>query len=416
MLKIDNLQVSVDDKPILNGINLEVNAGEVHAIMGPNGSGKSTLANVLAGRPGYPVTKGSVLFEGRDLTELEPEERALEGIFLAFQYPVELPGVNNTHFLKEALNAQRKARGFQSGRPAEIPVGRRTTPEQAPEGGAHLVQESLGAAGRVVEDALRTVGLADPVEFLRDRVERLLPHPRKARGIEGLRSALVGREGELARLHEAFAQVLDGQGRLVSLIGEAGVGKSRLVGAHDEPGPHKGDSVPLRHDGETVGELQLRGPWITGGYHRGESPDSVSDDGWLRTGDVGHIDKRHYVQLTDRTKDVIKSGGEWISSIDVENAATDHPKVAEAAVIGHYHPKWSERPLLIAVKSPGGEDLTAEELLGSLEGKIAKWWVPDAVEFVDELPHGATGKIQKVALREQFKDYSFPGTEQSEAG
>ena len=109
-----------------------------------------------------------------------------------------------------------------------------------------------------------------------------------------------------------------------------------------------------------------------------------------------------------RTKDVIKSGGEWISSIEVENVATDHPKVAEAAVIGHYHPKWSERPLLIVVRGTSGQDLTAEEMLAWFDGRIAKWWTPEAVEFIDELPHTATGKIQKVTLREMYKDYAFP--------
>lgn len=111
--------------------------------------------------------------------------------------------------------------------------------------------------------------------------------------------------------------------------------------------------------------------------------------------------------ITDRTKDVIKSGGEWISSIDVENVATDHPKVAEAAVIGRFHPRWSERPLLIVVRGEQGQDLSAEEMLAWFDGKIAKWWTPEAVEFVDELPHTATGKVQKVALRETFKDFSF---------
>jgi 3-(methylthio)propionyl---CoA ligase len=123
---------------------------------------------------------------------------------------------------------------------------------------------------------------------------------------------------------------------------------------------------------------------------------------------VATIDPEGYMAITDRTKDVIKSGGEWISSIELENVAMSHPKVAEAAVIGHYHPKWSERPLLIAVRKGDGQDLAAEEMLAWFEGKVATWWKPDAVEFVDELPHGATGKIHKVSLREQFKDYSFP--------
>ncbi|GAB5452735.1 MAG: 3-(methylthio)propionyl-CoA ligase [Halioglobus sp.] len=168
------------------------------------------------------------------------------------------------------------------------------------------------------------------------------------------------------------------------------------------------DGVELPWDGESFGSLKVRGPWICSNYFKLEGSDAHEEEGWFETGDVATIDADGYMAITDRTKDVIKSGGEWISSIEVENAATDHPKVAEAAVIGHYHPKWSERPLLIVVKGADGQDLTAEELLSSLEGKIAKWWIPDAVEFIDELPHTATGKVQKVKLREMYKDFAFP--------
>ncbi|MBA6414247.1 long-chain-fatty-acid--CoA ligase [Parahaliea sp. F7430] len=164
----------------------------------------------------------------------------------------------------------------------------------------------------------------------------------------------------------------------------------------------------LPWDGVTYGSLLVRGPWVCSGYFRMDKSDAHRADGWFETGDVATIDANGYVAITDRTKDVIKSGGEWISSIEVENIATDHPKVAEAAVIGQPHPKWSERPLLVVVRSSEGQDLTVEEMLAWFDGKIAKWWKPDAVEFVDELPHGATGKIQKMSLREQFKDYKFP--------
>ena len=130
-------------------------------------------------------------------------------------------------------------------------------------------------------------------------------------------------------------------------------------------------------------------------------------DGWFPTGDVATIDADGYMQITDRSKDVIKSGGEWISSIDLENAAMGHPAVAEAAVIGAAHTKWQERPLLIIVKKQG-QQLTREDMLQYLEGKIVKWWTPDDVVFVDELPHTATGKLQKMKLREQFKGYRLP--------
>ncbi len=162
-------------------------------------------------------------------------------------------------------------------------------------------------------------------------------------------------------------------------------------------------------DGVAFGSLKVRGPWICSSYFKLEGSDANAEEGWFETGDVATIDPDGFMAITDRTKDVIKSGGEWISSIEVENVATDHPKVAEAAVIGHFHPKWSERPLLVVVRNADGQDLTAEEMLAWFDGKIAKWWTPEAVEFVDELPHTATGKLQKVTLREMFKDYSFPG-------
>jgi fatty-acyl-CoA synthase len=167
------------------------------------------------------------------------------------------------------------------------------------------------------------------------------------------------------------------------------------------------DGKELPWDGEAFGSLKVRGPWICSSYFKLEGSDAHAESGWFETGDVATIDPRGYMAITDRTKDVIKSGGEWISSIEIENVATDHPKVAEAAVIGRPHPKWTERPLLVVVRSADGQDLTAEEMLAWFDGKIAKWWKPDAVAFVDALPHGATGKIQKVDLRTQFKDYSF---------
>ena len=196
--------------------------------------------------------------------------------------------------------------------------------------------------------------------------------------------------------------------------GEAEFAKQRLkaglpiFGVQMKIVDDEGKELPW--DGEAFGSLKVRGPWICSDYYKLDGESSAhAEDGWFETGDVATIDPQGYMAITDRTKDVIKSGGEWISSIDVENVATDHPKVTEAAVIGRYHPKWSERPLLVVVKSPDGQDLTSEEMLAWFDGKIAKWWTPDAVEFVDELPHGATGKIHKVGLREQFKDYEFEG-------
>ena len=162
----------------------------------------------------------------------------------------------------------------------------------------------------------------------------------------------------------------------------------------------------LPRDGVAFGDLMVRGPWVTAGYYKADG-ESVLRDGWFPTGDVATLDADGYVQITDRSKDVIKSGGEWISSIDVENLAMGHPSVAEAAVIGIAHPKWDERPLLVIVKKPGAE-LTGEAMIAYLRPKIAKWWLPDDVVFVDELPHTATGKLSKLTLRGRFKEYRWP--------
>jgi fatty-acyl-CoA synthase len=164
----------------------------------------------------------------------------------------------------------------------------------------------------------------------------------------------------------------------------------------------------LPHDGKAFGDLQVRGPWIISSYFKGEGGDPLKD-GWFPTGDVVTIDPDGYIQITDRSKDVIKSGGEWISSIDLENIAVAHPAIQEAAVIGVRHPKWDERPVVIAVKKQG-QEVSKEELLKFYEGKIAKWWMPDDVLFVADLPHTATGKLSKLQLRQKFSDYRLPGT------
>ncbi|MDO8875848.1 MAG: fatty-acid--CoA ligase [Pseudolabrys sp.] len=169
----------------------------------------------------------------------------------------------------------------------------------------------------------------------------------------------------------------------------------------------------LPWDGKTFGRLKVRGPAVAKGYYRVERDAVFEDDGWFDTGDVGTIDAYGYLQITDRAKDVIKSGGEWISTIDLENLAVGHPKVAEAAAIGVAHPKWDERPLLVIVLKKG-ETATKEEILGFMQCKIAKWWMPDDVVFVDEIPHTATGKIQKMTLRKQFEAYRLPAGEAAE--
>ncbi|HET8877337.1 MAG TPA: AMP-binding protein, partial [Casimicrobiaceae bacterium] len=165
----------------------------------------------------------------------------------------------------------------------------------------------------------------------------------------------------------------------------------------------QGNALP--HDGKSAGNLLVKGPWIASRYYRDDAVPTV--DGWFPTGDVATIDEDGYLRLTDRAKDVIKSGGEWISSIELENIAIGHPGVMEAAVIGVAHAKWDERPLLVVVKKPGAE-VTRQALLDFYVGRTAKWWMPDDVVFVDALPHTATGKLSKRALREQYRDYEWP--------
>ncbi len=167
------------------------------------------------------------------------------------------------------------------------------------------------------------------------------------------------------------------------------------------------DGKEIAWDGKAYGDLHVKGPWIVAEYFKGEGGDPLID-GWFPTGDVATIDADGYMQITDRSKDVIKSGGEWISSIDIENIAVAHPAVAMAACIGVKHPKWDERPIIAVVKKPGAE-VTREELIKFYEGKTAKWQVPDDVVFVDAIPLGATGKMLKTRLREQLKDYKLPG-------
>ena len=167
------------------------------------------------------------------------------------------------------------------------------------------------------------------------------------------------------------------------------------------------ENVELPWDGRTFGRLKVRGPAVARAYYGDAGAEQFDAEGWFDTGDVAHVDALGYMQITDRAKDVIKSGGEWISTIELENLAVGHPEVLEAAVIGVAHPKWAERPLLVVVRKPGCQP-GKQDLLDFMQGKVAKWWMPDDVAFVDEIPHTAAGKIKKTALRDQFRDYALP--------
>jgi len=209
----------------------------------------------------------------------------------------------------------------------------------------------------------------------------------------------IGTVSKLKSKHESLDP--EARHKLLEKQGRAVFGVDMLIVDDDEK--------PLPWDGKTSGNLVVRGPWIIDSYFRIDRSPLITVEGrqWFPTGDVATIDPDGFMQITDRSKDVIKSGGEWISSIDLENIAMAHPSVHEAAVISCKHPKWDERPLLVVVKKPDTQ-VTAQDILGFFEGRIAKWQIPDDVVFVTEIPHTATGKIQKLKLREQFKDHRLP--------
>jgi fatty-acyl-CoA synthase len=170
-----------------------------------------------------------------------------------------------------------------------------------------------------------------------------------------------------------------------------------------------GDNGEAPWDGMTVGEIQVSGPWITASYYNQPAPENFAQDGWLRTGDVASIDRLGFLKITDRTKDLIKSGGEWISSVDLENAIMGHPAVQEAAVIAVAHPKWAERPLAVIVLKPG-QQANDGDIRAHLSKQFVKWMVPDAYVFVDAIPRTSTGKFLKTRLREQFRDWQWTET------
>ena len=200
-------------------------------------------------------------------------------------------------------------------------------------------------------------------------------------------------------IKSTLAAVLDDEGKaeLRTTVGQPLLGvDARVVSVAN------GEEQPW--DGESSGELQVRGPWVASSYYDDpRSPESFTEDGWLKTGDVATVDEHGYIRLVDRTKDVIKSGGEWISSIDLENTLMAHPGVAEATVVGLKHERWQERPVAFVVRGEGTE-VTEDELREFLSERVASWWLPDKVVFVDEIPKTGTGKFDKKVVRDQYGD------------
>ena len=236
-------------------------------------------------------------------------------------------------------------------------------------------------------------GGAAPPRALIERLDRLL-------GVELIQAWGMTETSPLATVCQPLAKhaALDNTERMALRATQGRV----LYGVELRIENDQGGVVP--HDGVSTGEVKVRGPWVASGYFKGEGGLAISDEGWLATGDVARIDADGFLLLTDRSKDVIKSGGEWISSIDLENAAVGHPAVAEAAVIGVSHPIWQERPLLL-VRIVAGHSLDRDSMLTYLADKVAKWWLPDDVVFVEQLPHTATGKLLKTQLRQEYRDH-----------
>ena len=259
--------------------------------------------------------------------------------------------------------------------------------------------QHLEATGKRIDSVERVTcgGSAVPISMIRTFAERYdvtLIHGWGMTEMSPVGSLSIPKPRQLAEGSEAEYAIRARQGTPLYGI------EFKIVGL---------DGQRLPEDGISSGELLVRGPWVIGAYYQDEaaSQAALDSEGWFRTGDVATIDAEGSMQIVDRSKDVIKSGGEWISSIDLENAAMDHPDVHEAAVIGLPHPKWDERPLLVVVANPGSE-LAPDAVIGFLEGKVARWQMPDDIVFLPEMPHGATGKVLKIQLREMFKDHRLP--------
>lgn len=294
--------------------------------------------------------------------------------------------------------------------------------------GAKLVLPGRDVSGKIIHELIKTEGVTYSAAVPTVWLDYLNLVEESGEGTGSLERVVIGGTAVPRVMYERFnAQgVMVRQGWGMTETGPLGTVGALKRGMEDLPADDQLDILVkqgrslfgiemrivddegnlLPRDGEAFGHLQVRGPWVTSGYFRHDEV-VVDENGWFDTGDVAKIDPLGYMQITDRSKDVIKSGGEWISSIDLENAAMGHPGVAEAAVIGAYHPKWDERPLLVVVPKEGAAP-GRDDLIEYLRDKVVKWWLPDDVVFLDELPHTATGKVQKMALREIYKDHKLP--------